>query len=73
MIGPYIASHRACKTQKIFKLSQFFHDKMQEHNAEEYKDRIWVYPCIATSINVKAMQRNASPYILLWTGLNKAL
>ena len=58
---------------KIFKISCFFHDKTQERNAEECKDRIQVCPYVATSVNVKATQRNASHCIILWTGLNSML
>lgn len=40
-----------------------FGDQIQEHNAEECKDRVLVSPCIATSINAKATQCNTSgPY-----------
>ena len=40
---------------------------MQEHNAEEHKDRIRVYPYVAVNVNGKAMQYNSGPYDMLWT------
>ena len=45
-----LALHQSLWNAKIFKILPFFHGKMQECNAEEHKDRIQVYLCIATSI-----------------------
>ena len=68
------ALHRACVTWNFHKFA-VFGDQSQEHNAEEYKDRIRVYPCvslccIAVSTNTSVMQHNTGPYVVLWTGLN---
>ena len=45
--GPCVALRQGLRNAKIFKSSQSFHDKTQERNAEERKDRIRVYPCVA--------------------------
>ena len=64
--GSCVALCRACEMQKYV----IFHDWTQERNAKEHKDRIWVYPCVATSVKAKATQRNASPCVIYWTGSN---
>ena len=43
-----------------------FRDWMQECNTKEWEYRIQVYPiCVATSVNVKAMQRNVSLCVII--------
>ena len=45
---------------------------MQECNAEERKDRIWVYPCVSLCCGEHQHERDATQrrayYVVLWTG-----
>ena len=54
--GHCVVCVRACEMQKFL---QFFHDKMQERNTEECKDRIRVYPCAALRCNERQCEGDA--------------
>ena len=45
---------------KIFKFFVIIHDKMQERNTKERKDRIQVHPCVALRCDKRQSEGNAT-------------